>query len=790
LAAAQSIKSSETVCNLQLLASEPAGLTHVEAAKRLAVDGTNTVADAADNPLQEIIGKFWAPVPWLLEAAVMLQLFLQEYVQAAIVFGLLIFNAVLGFLQSSRAQSTLNALKSRLALNASILRDGRWTTGPASGLVMGDLIKLSLGGVVAADARIISGEVLLDQSMLTGESVPVEAGSGTQAYAGALIRRGEAVAEVTATGSRTKFGRTAELVKAAHSESTQQKAVFGVVGMLASFNIVVIAGLLAYSLILRLPADEIISLTLTAVLSSIPVALPATFTLAAAVGARALAAAGVLPTRLSAVDEAASMDVLCCDKTGTLTLNALSVTAVRAMIGFDAAHVLGLASLASSDGGADPVDAAVRLAATREIEGDLPSLIAFEPFDPNTKMSGANVTSASGPERVVKGAFTAVSAIAMQQADAGASASANELERQGYRVLAVAFGPPQALKLVGLIALSDPPRPDSAPLIAELKDSGIRTVMVTGDAPTTASSVAKAVGLTGTICPAGPLPDTLDPETYAAYAGVLPEDKYHLVRAFQQSGHVVGMCGDGANDAPALRQAQMGIAVSTATDIAKSAAGIVLTTSGLAGIVEAVKAGRMTFQRILTYTLNSIIKKIAMALFLVAGLIMTGHAVLTPMLIVILMVVGDFIAMALTTDNVAPSATPNVWRIRNLAIAGVTLGLCQLAFSTAIFAVGVFVLHLSIHALQTLAFITVALGGQASTYAIRERRHLWSLRPSRLLVLSSSCDASICSALAIFGLLITPLAWTIVAGIFFAAIIFSVALDFIKLPLFRRLQLS
>jgi H+-transporting ATPase len=771
-----------------IVLQEPTGLTHVEASKRLAVDGLNIVADAADHPLQQMISKFWAPVPWLLETAVVLQLVLRDFLQAAIVFGLLVFNAVLGFFQSSRAQSTLNALKSRLALNASIRRDGVWTTGLASSLVRGDIIKLSLGGVVAADARIIRGDVLLDQSMLTGESEPVEAGAGTQTYAGALIRRGEAIAEVTATGARTKFGRTAELVKTARSESTQQKAVFGIVKALAMFNAVVLAGLLAYSLVLRLSADEIISLTLTAVLSAIPVALPATFTLAAAVGARVLAAAGILPTRLSAIDEAASMDVLCCDKTGTLTLNELSVTAVHPLSGFDAAHVLGLAALASSDGGGDPVDAAVRLAATAETANDLPLRTAFEPFDPATKMSGASVTSAAGPQRVVKGAFATINAIAKQGSDAGTNA--NDLERQGYRVLAVAFGPPQALSLIGLIALSDPPRPDSAPLIQELKELGIRTVMITGDAPTTAAIVAKAVGLNGAICPAGPLPQSIDPQTYSGYAGVLPEDKYRLVQAFQTSGHVVGMCGDGANDAPALRQAQMGIAVSTATDIAKSAAGIVLTTSGLAGIVAAVKEGRMTFQRILTYTLNSIIKKIAMALFLVVGLVMTGHAVLTPMLIVILMVVGDFIAMSLTTDNVAPSAGPNIWRIRNLTIAGITLGLCQLAFSTAIFSVGVFFLHLRIDALQTLAFITVAFGGQASTYAIRERRHLWSLRPSRLLVLSSSCDALICGMLAIYGVLITPLSWTLVGSIFIAAIVFGIALDVIKLPLFERLQLS
>ena len=333
-----------------------------------------------------------------------------------------------------------------------------------------------------------------------------------------------------------------------------------------------------------MPIGEIIPLVLTAVLASIPVALPATFTLAAALGARALAKLDVLPTRLSAVDEAASIDVLCSDKTGTLTLNELTVTAVRAMPGFDEAYVLGLAALASSEGGQDPVDAAIRAAAAKKAVSDLPKLIKFIPFDPGTKMSEATASDSSGATvRTVKGAFTAVAALTQPSPDA--SKMENELQAQGFRVLAVAIGPPTALKLAGIIALSDPPRPDSAALITQLHTLGVSTVMVTGDAPTTAGIVAHAVGLDGKVCPPGPIPADVHPEEYAVFAGILPEGKYNLVKAFQKAGHIVGMCGDGANDAPALRQAQMGIAVSTATDVAKSAAGIVLTKPGLVGIV-------------------------------------------------------------------------------------------------------------------------------------------------------------------------------------------------------------
>jgi H+-transporting ATPase len=765
------------------------GLTSSEARRRLEKFGANAMPDTSVHPLRMAIEKFWAPVPWMLEAAIILELVLGKYVEAAIIAALLLFNAALGLFQERRAQATLAALKSRLALNASVRRDGSWKTLPAVDLVPGDVVKLSLGAVVAADVHLTGGEVLLDQSMLTGESVPIEAGTGVQTYAGALVRRGEAVAEVTATGVRTKFGRTAELVRTAHVASSQQKAVLRVVRNLAAFNGIVIALLVTYAYFLKMPLDEIIPLVLTAVLASIPVALPATFTLASALGARALAKLGVLPTRLSAVDEAATMSVLCADKTGTLTENALKVTTVRPMPGFDETHVLALAALASSDGGQDPVDGAIRSAALGKKTPDAPKIIKFVPFDPGTKMSEATVHDAGGGrQRVVKGAFAAVSGLT--QPSPTATAASKELEAKGFRVLAVAVGPPNEIKLAGLIALSDPPRKDSAALVTELHGLGVRTVMVTGDAPATAAIVAHAVGLDGTVCPPGPIPDSVRPEQFAVFAGVLPEDKYKLVKAFQKGGDTVGMCGDGANDAPALRQAQIGIAVSTATDVAKSAAGMVLTEPGLAGIVSAVKEGRVTFQRILTYTLNSIIKKIVTVLFLIVGLIMTGHAILTPLLMVIVMIAGDFLAMSLTTDNVRPSPTPNSWRIGSLTTAGVVMGICQLAFCSAVLAVGKFKLGLEIDELRTLAFVALVFGSQATIYAIRQRRHLWGSRPSLWLAVSSVADVLIASILAVGGIAMTPLPALTVAATLAAAMALTFFLDVMKIPVFARLGIS
>jgi len=788
---AASVVSSATSSPIPKPAPENAssGLTSDEARTRLEKDGPNAMPDTSVHPLRNAMAKFWAPVPWLLEASIVLELVLHKYYEAAIVTALLVFNAALAFFQEGRAQATLAALKSRLALNASVQRDGDWKTIPATELVCGDVVKLSLGRVVAADVHLTSGSVQLDQAMLTGESLPIEAAAGVDTYAGALVRRGEATAVVTATGAHTKFGRTAELVRTAHVVSTQQKAVLKIVRNLAIFNGVVIVAMVAFAYTHAMPWSELVPLLLTSVLAAIPVALPATFTLAAAVGARSLAKLGVLPTRLSAVDEAASIDVLCSDKTGTLTLNALTVTSVRPLPGFDEAHVLGMAAMASSDGGQDSVDAAIRAAASHKPAQDLPKRMTFVPFNPAKKTSEATAADAKGAtEHIIKGAFTAVVTLTAQSPTA--SAIADELEKQGFRVLAVAAGRAASVQIIGMIALSDPPRSDSSSLIAELHALGVATVMVTGDAPATAAIVAHDVGLTGPICPAGKLPDGIKPSDFAVFASILPEGKYDLVRAFQKSGHTVGMCGDGANDAPALRQAQIGIAVSTATDVAKSAAGVVLTEAGLGGIVAAVKEGRIAFQRILTYTLNSVMKKILQVLLLAVGLLMTGHAVLTPMLMVIVMITGDFLSMSLTTDRVRPSKMPNSWQIGSITIAGVVLGACFLAFSTAILAFGRFELHLGIDALRTLSVVGIVFGSQVATYVIRGRQHRWGLRPSRILVLSSVADVLIVAALAGLGIAMTRLPVTIIAGEFAAAIAFGVFLDLVKIPLFARLRIS
>ncbi|MFZ5789104.1 MAG: HAD-IC family P-type ATPase [Pseudomonadota bacterium] len=764
------------------------GLAAQEAERRLLEYGPNAVAEETPRLLRRVLKRFWEPVPWMLEAAIVLQLALGERVEALVIAALLVFNVILGLMQEQRAGTALAALKSKLALRASVLRDGRWERRPAADIVPGDIVKLSLGGVVPADVRIVDGAILLDQSMLTGESVAVEAAPGALAYAGAIVRRGEALAEVAATGSRTYFGRTAELVRVAHAQSSEQRAVLDVVRDIAAVNGAIVVLLVAYTHVAGIALERVIPLVLTAILASIPVALPATFTLAAALGAQALAAKGVLLTRLSAVHDMATMDTLCSDKTGTLTRNLLSVAAVAPMPGHSREQVLTLAAMASSEGGADPLDAAIRAAAPSDPASAAPGAARrFIPFDPATKTAEAMFTAPDGTAtQVVKGAYAAVAA--RSQAAEPAGAAAEELQRQGQRVLAVAAGsPPAPLDIVGLIGLSDPPRADSAPLIAEMKELGVRTIMITGDAPGTAAAVARAVGLQGPIRDAAHIPADVRPEDFAVYAGVLPEHKYKLVKSFQAHGHSVGMCGDGANDAPALRQANFGIAVVTATDVAKSAASAVLTGAGLGGIVDAIKEGRIIYQRVLTYTLNALIKKVELVPLLALWLIGTGQAILTPMLMVLLLVTGDFLTMAIATDRTHPSARPDAWRVGRITAAAILLGLCKLFFSILTITVGSRAFGLDADQLRTLAFVTLVFGGQAVVYAIRERGPLWRSRPSPWLILASALDLGLAAVLAGAGFLMAALPPTLLLATFAAAAVFSILLDLVKVPTLRRL---
>ena len=765
-----------------------AGLTGIEAKRRLQEVGPNAVAEERRHPGRDFLAKLWGPVPWMLEVVILLQLFLDKEDEAAIIFALLIVNALLGFIQEGRANRALDLLKARLTVMSRVRRDGQWQGVPAPQLVPGDVIHLRMGDLAPADVRLADGQVQADQSALTGESLPVEAGSGDMVHAGAIIRRGEATGEVTATGARTFFGKTAELVRTARTVSHLERTIFAIVRYLVALDAVLVAALIVYALASGLPLAEVIPFTLILLVASVPVALPATFTLATAFGARELAARGVLVTRLSAIEEAAAMDVLASDKTGTITENRLALAALSPRPPYGEDDVLRLAALASDEATQDPIDLAILEAArARGLSAPVMETLRFIPFDPQTKRSEAVCRDGDGERRVLKGAARVIAALC-----AGAPDIHEEVERlaaSGFRIMGVAEGAGDRLELAGLVALRDPPRADARQLVDNLRGLGVRTLMVTGDGLATARTIAAEVGLGERACRAEALrgDESAPPPDCDVFAGVLPEDKFRLVRTYQRAGHVVGMTGDGVNDAPALRQAEVGIAMANATDVAKASASLVLTRPGLADVVAAVEASRRIHQRMLTYTLNKIIKTLEIAVFLSLGVMLTGEFVVTPLLIVLLLFANDFVSMSIATDRVTFSPGPDRWHIRTLMVAGGALAACILALSFGVFFAARAWLDLSLPQLQTLMFLMLVFSGQGIVYLVRERGHFWQSRPSAWLLIASLADILVVSLLATHGIFMAAVPAALVGGLLLLLAGYLVVMDFLKIRIFAQL---
>ena len=764
------------------------GLTSAEAAQRLATEGPNAVAEDHPHPLRVLVQKFWAPVPWMLEATILLQLVLGKAGEAAIFAILLVFNVVLAFVQEGRANRALALLKQRLAVQARVYRDDRWQLIAARELVSGDIVHLRMGDLAPADIRVLDGEVLLDQSALTGESLPVEAEPGSSAYAGTIVKRGEATGEVTATGARTYFGKTAELVRSAKTVSHLQATILTIVKYLIVLDLMLVAALFGYTVAAGMPLRDTIPFALILLVASVPVALPATFTLATALGALELARRGVLVTRLSAIEEAAAMDVLATDKTGTITLNQLAVAELSPFAPYREEELLRFAALACDEATQDPIDMAILTAArARGVLQSLPPRLQFIPFDTTSKRSEAQFEQDGQRRRALKGAPAVIAALSAQHP--GVNADVERLSANGYRVLAVATGNADAIQLVGLIALQDPPRNDSRKLVQSLKALGVRVMMVTGDGLATARAVASQVDIGERAC----VPETLHTDTGHAiedcdvFAGVYPEDKFRLVQQLQHSGHVSGMTGDGVNDAPALKQAEVGIAVSNASDVAKAAASMVLTNPGLIDVLAAVEVSRRIYQRMLTYTLNKIIKTLEIAVFLSVGVMLTGVFVVTPILIVLLLFTNDFVTMSIASDRVSFSRQPERWRIPTLMVTAAILAALVLVLSFTVFFVGRDWLQLPLPQLQTLIFVMLVFTGQGNVYLVRERRHLWHSRPGHWLVLSSLLDIVVVSILATRGILMAPISPALVLALLLVVVLFLVLVDFVKIRIFRHL---
>lgn len=764
------------------------GLSSQEARRRLEQYGPNAVGEERRRSWRALLGKFWAPVPGMLALTIGLELVLGRLVEAAIFGALLVFNAGLSFAQEQRAQSALALLRRRLAIEARVLRDGRWQRVPAADLVPGDVVYLRLGDLVPADVRLVDGLLLVDQSAITGESLPVELEPGRTAYSGTMVKRGEATGEVQATGAHTAFGKTAELVRVAKTPSHLEEVILRIVRALVALDLVLVAAVLTYAGIVRLPLEEVLPFALILLIASVPVALPATFTLASALGALELARRGVLVTRLSAIEEAAGMEVLCTDKTGTLTQNRLTLEPLHPFPPQTPESLLRLAALSCDAASQDPIDLAILAAASEQPpDPHAPERLSFAPFDPSSRRSTATVRLGKEVWQVTKGAPATINRL-VGTTDPAVADNVARLAGQGFRVLAVAAGPEGALRLAGLIALHDPVRPDAKALVQRLHNLGLRVLMVTGDSEATARAVAEQVGLGQRSCTVRVLQSEVTSAVLECdlFARVFPEDKFRLVRTLQQAGKVVGMTGDGVNDALALKQAEVGIAVAGATDAAKAAASMVLTSSGLGEMVAAIETSRRIYQRLITYTLNKLIKTIQIASLLSLGLLLTGIFVTSPRLVVLLLFANDFVTMAIATDRVSFAHQPDRWRIRPLVLSALALALPLLLLSFGVLWIGRDLLALGLPELQTLVFVLLVFTGQATVYLVRERNHFWRSRPSRWLGLSSLIDIAAVTLMATQGWLMAPISPSLVGALLVASLGYLVVVDRLKVPLFAR----
>ena len=757
------------------------GLTSQEARNRLAQFGPNEVPEEPPHTLRDFARRFWGPVAWMLEAALAIELLLQKYPEAAIILALLVFNAVLAQLQERRARAALGLLRHRLQVAARVLRDGTWTTVAAREIVPGDRIHLRMGNIVPSDCQVVDGDVEVDQSTITGESEPVSRSVGTTLYSSTVIRRGEASADVTATGARTFYGKTAELVRSARSVSHLENLLFSIVRYLVTLDSVLAVLVLVVATVRGVDLALVVPFVLILLIASVPAAMPATFTIANALESRYLVEQGVLVTGLTAVQEAASMDLLCVDKTGTLTEGRESLAEVTPLGKEDDQEVVSFASAACDASTGDTVDLAILEEVRRR--GLVPPLRRrFVPFDPANKRSEAVIGVNGQDLRVVLGAPSVVRELC-GGVPSTFEAAVEHLSGGGARVLAVASGQREPLELVGLIALADPPRADAAELVQTLHGMGVRVVMLTGDTPSTARAVAAKVGIGPHIGERTDL--SQDPSSFDGFAGVYPEDKFELVRALQGQHHVVGMTGDGVNDAPALKQAEVGIAVLSATDVARASAKLVLTRPGLSDIVHAVQGGRRVYRRMLTWTLNKVSKNLEQVFLLTVGFVAAGIFVVSPFLILLMIFANDFVSMAAGADNARISSAPDRWDVREIVLTAAVVGGCWLTLSYTLLYWALNIAHLAIGPLQTFFFVYLVFGSQGTILLVRERDHAWASRPSAPLLVVIAGDIVVISMMATLGILMSPISATYVLGLLAIVAAAALLVDTAKVAFFH-----
>ena len=781
------------------LGSSPDGLSQVEAQKRLTHYGPNEIAEKETNPILKFLSYFWGPIPWMIEAAVILSAAARHWPDFFIILILLLANAVVGFWEEHEAGNAIAALKSKLAVKARVKRDGMWITPAARELVPGDVIRLRLGDIVPADARLLEGDsVEVDQSALTGESLPASRKPGEAVFSGSIIRQGEISALIYATGANTYFGKTAQLVQEAHSVSHFQRAVLKIGNYLIMLAAALVAMIITVALFRGDPILTTLQFALVLTVAAIPVAMPTVLSVTMAVGARLLAKKEAIVTKLVAIEELAGVDILCADKTGTMTQNKLTLGEPFSVNDVPAEQVILCGALASRADNNDSIDLAV-LAGVKDNQA-LKSyhVVHFLPFDPVHKRTEAEVTTADGTTfKVTKGAPQVILKLST---DAGrvkpaVDKAVDEFAERGFRSLGVARAEGDGQwRFLGVLPLFDPPREDAKATIETARTMGVKVKMVTGDALAIARETAKKLGMGTGILDASGLGDVKRQETSHmgasienadGFAQVFPEHKFHIVDVLQKRGHIVGMTGDGVNDAPALKKADCGIAVSGATDAARAAAAIVLVKPGLSVIIDAIKESRKIFQRMNSYAIYRIAETLRVLLFMTLAILIFNFYPLTAVMIVMLALLNDGAILSIAYDNVRYKNQPEAWNMRVVLGIATVLGVIGPIAAFGLFYLGERVFHFDRPHLQTMMYLMLSVAGHMTIFLTRTRGPFWSIRPARILMAAVLGTQTIATLIAVYGLFMTPLGWGWAGFVWGYALAWALLGDRVKLLAYR-----
>jgi H+-transporting ATPase len=784
------------------LGSSPDGLSQAEAQKRLIQYGPNEIEEKQANPFLKFLTYFWGPIPWMIEIAVVLSAAARHWPDFAIILLLLLANAGVGFWEEHQAGNAIAALKAKLAIKARVKRDGKWITPAVRELVPGDVIRVCLGDIVPADARLLAGDpVEVDQSALTGESLPATREPGEAIFSGSILRQGEIDAMVYATGASTYFGKTAQLVQEAHTVSHFQRAVLKIGNYLIILAAVLVTVIITVSLLRGDPILNTLQFALVLTVAAIPVAMPTVLSVTMAVGARLLAQKEAIVTRLAAIEELAGVDVLCSDKTGTLTQNKLTLGDPFSVSGIPADQVILCAALASRAEDKDTIDMAVIGGLKNDQDLKDYQVVHFQPFDPVHKRTEATVKGADGKEfKVTKGAPQVILALSANVGEVkpAIEKAVNEFAARGFRSLGVARADQEGQwQFVGVLPLFDPPREEAKATIATARQMGVNVKMVTGDQLAIARETAVKLGLGTNILDASGFGDAKHLETAQwaesiekadGFAQVFPEHKFHIVDILQQRGHIVGMTGDGVNDAPALKKADCGIAVSGATDAARAAASIVLMASGLSVIIDATKESRKIFQRMNSYAIYRIAETLRVLFFMTLAILVFNFYPVTAVMIVMLALLNDGAILSIAYDNVQYKDKPEAWNMRLVLGISTVLGVIGVVAAFGLFYLGERVFHLDRVHVQTLMYLKLSVAGHLTIFLTRTRGPFWSIRPARILWVAVLGTQTLATLIAVYGLFMTPLGWGWALFVWGYALMWFLVNDRVKLLAYRILD--